>query len=134
MHAPNGPQTLGTLSLTKNRLSTIKFLNKVKTNVCLAPFRAQWQRFRAAAPGAVYKIVIPRSVRSSCNSLIVTGRCSGYAYAALQGHISKTGRRGDGASSGRAQAKAKQRGEARQPENSGGLPGIVPGDRVRGAE
>src|SRR5438094_5650417 len=113
MHAPNDPQTLGTFSPTKKLLSSRKFLNKVKTNVCLAPFRAQRQRFRVTTARADNKIVIPRAVRSSCNSLIVTGRCPGYAYAALQGHIPKTGRRGDGASSGRAQAKAKQWGEAR---------------------
>src|SRR5438874_87277 len=108
MHAPNDPQTLGTFSPTKKLLSSRKFLNKVKTNVCLAPFRAERQRFSAAGAAAVYKIVIPRAVRSSCISLIVTGRCSGYAYAALQGHISKTGRRGDGSKDPPLQGRQRQ--------------------------
>ncbi len=76
MHAPNDPQTVGTLSLTKNQLSIRNFLNKVKTNVCLAPFRAQRQRFSAEAVAAGHKIVIPRGGRSSYKLLFRLCLCS----------------------------------------------------------
>src|SRR5215472_5299994 len=46
----------------------------------------------------------------------------------------KTRRRNRRVTRGRTQGKPKRRGAARQPENFGGLPGVVPGDGVRGAE
>jgi len=79
MHAPNDPQTVRTFSSTKKLLSRRNFLNKVKTNVCLAPFRAQRQRFSVEATAAGHKIVIPRGEGQATSS------CSGYAYAALEG-------------------------------------------------